>query len=353
MENKIETLEEIAITQFGMPSEIHYGFGKEYLKSWSIKEALREIYQNFLDFGDYHENSFEHDEHSFVSLSNEWKPESLDFLRIGNSMKNNVNAIGKHGEGVKMAFLILHRMGYESKIITPKFIVYPEFYTDKEIGECFALVYREHNIPEQAFTVEFQCLTSEYKSFKDNLILKSDVIFTDNNYGEIVSKPQGNIYSGGLFVCHHENISRSYNISPAHLPLDRDRQVPQSFDVSWATSKINDKYGKWTTKDLSFSDTAYLTKVPDDIKKEFKPKMVGNDIQFIVKVDGKDKVIHNNNLKEALKADSFFAAIIKKFKMFIAKQLGLYDLLVEFKSKHVHNADAIADFEVILERVKK
>ena len=32
---------------------INYGFGKEYLPNWGIKEALREVYQNYLDYGDY------------------------------------------------------------------------------------------------------------------------------------------------------------------------------------------------------------------------------------------------------------------------------------------------------------
>ena len=348
------TQEEITIKQFGAPSKIHYGFGKEYLKTWGLKEALREIYQNFLDYGDYSEISSEDEEYSYVSIVNDWKPDSLDFLRVGNSKKNNVNAIGKHGEGLKMAFLILLRLGYESKIMTTKFIVYPQFYSDKEIGECFCLVYREHNIPNQEFTVEFQCLTSEYKSFKENLILKSDVIFDDNYYGEIVSKLQGNIYSGGLFVCHLDNISKAYNISPAQLPLDRDRQVPQSFDVSWAASKINSAYGKWTTKDLHHSDTQYLDKVPEEVVKQFKPKMVGNDIQFVYKgEDGKDRIVNNSNIKSALQNDSFFTGAIKKLKMFIATKLGLYDLLIEFKGKHVRGAEAIADFDVILQRVTK
>lgn len=337
-----------------MENKIHYGFGKEYLKSWGIKEALREIYQNFLDYGDYDEVAYEEDGYTFVSISNSWEPTSLDFLRIGNSKKHSDNAIGKHGEGVKMAFLILLRNGYMSKILTPKFIIYPEWYSDKEIGECFSLVYEEHNNASQLFTIEFNCLTTEYESFKNNLILHSDVIFNDNVYGEIVNKEKGNIYSGRLFVCNINNISKSYNINPSHLPLDRDRQVPQSFDVSWATSKINDKYGKWGVGDLSYSDTMYVDKVPDEIKKQFKPKMVGNDIQFIIKDEnGKDKIVNNSYVREILKKDSFFANVIKKLKMFIAKQLGLYDLLIEFKKKHVHGSDAIADFEVILERVAK
>ena len=336
-----------------MENKIHYGFGKEYLKSWGIKEALREIYQNFLDYGAYDEISFDTEDKCYVSLTNKWTPDSLDFLRIGNTLKGNINAIGKHGEGLKMAFLILLREGLESKIITPKFTVYPEFYVDKEIGECFSLVYVENKIQLDEFTVEFSCSHEDYKSFKDNLILKSDVIFTDNYYGEIVNKKNGNIYSGGLYVCHVENVSRAYNINPNHLPLDRDRQVPQSFDVSWATSKILNAHGKWTTKDISMSDVLYVDKVPQEIKKDFKPKMVGNQIQFTHKVNGKDVVVSNSNVVDALRKDSFFEAAIRKLKMFIAKQLGLYDLLVEFKAKHVHSAEATIDFEIILERVSK
>lgn len=336
---------------------IHYGFGKEYLKTWGVQEALREIYQNFLDYGPYDEFSDEPEESDlcYVSISNNWKPENLEFLRIGNSRKGSgVNNIGKHGEGLKMAFLILLREGHISVIYTPKYYVYPMFYFDKEIGECFSLVYKEHNIEDHAFKIMFQIPTSEYKTFKNNLILKSDIIFSDNHWGDIVSKTKGNIYSGGLFVCNKNNISKAYNIKPEHLPLDRDRQVPQSFDLSYAASKINDKYGKWETKDLTCSDTAYLDNIPQEMKKQFRPKLVGNDIQFIHKNEqGKDVVVSNSNLKQALINDSFFFKIISKIKMFLAKKLGLYDLLVEFKEKHVHNAEAIADFEVILERVTK
>ena len=33
---------------------IYYGIGLEYLSNWTINHALREIYQNFLDYGDYY-----------------------------------------------------------------------------------------------------------------------------------------------------------------------------------------------------------------------------------------------------------------------------------------------------------
>lgn len=109
-----------------------------------------------------------------------------------------------------------------------------------------------------------------------------------------------------------------------------------------------------TTSDLSFSDTLYIDRVPEDIKSSFKPRLVGNNIEFTYKNDKKvDQVVKNSNIADALKNDSFFAAAIKKLKRFVAKQLGLYELLVEFKQKHVHTSEALQDFDLILSRVKK
>lgn len=337
-------------------NKIFYGFGRDYLKNWGINEALREIYQNFLDYGEYNEENYHGQGESdsdimYVDISNGWVPDSLDFLRIGNSNKS-VDCIGKHGEGLKLAFLILLREGFHSEIITPRFRVKPSFYTDKEIGECFCFEYEEHGMQDQAYRIKFTCDAGKFNAFKNNMIMDGDVLFDDNYYGSVVNKPAGNIYSGRLFVCHQENVSKAYDIKPRHLPLDRDRQVPKSLDVSWSTSKINSAYGKWSAKDMSCSDTAFIDEVPEEIKKDFEPKIVGNTVQFVTKNEkGEDQVVTNSNLNEVLKRDSFFAATIKRFKKYLAKKLGLYELLLEFKKKHVHSADAIADFDVILERI--
>ena len=32
---------------------INYGIGRKYLSHWGINEALREIMQNFMDYGEY------------------------------------------------------------------------------------------------------------------------------------------------------------------------------------------------------------------------------------------------------------------------------------------------------------
>ncbi len=333
-------------------NKIYYGFGEEYLKNWGLNEALREVYQNFLDYGKYDETYITHGNNIKVTLSNDWIPKGLDFLRIGNSKKDNIDAIGKHGEGLKMAFLIFLRMAISSKIITQKHEIIPNFYIDTEIGECFCLEYKEHNLEVNRFSIEFECPEKDYFDFVNNIIKKEDIIFTDNYWGDIVNKDKGNIYSGGLFIINLENISKAYNIKPKHMPLDRDRSVPRAFDVSYTSSKINEAYGKWNSKDLHYSDTVYIDKVPEEVKREFKPIFVGNSIEFVSKNDkGKNVILKNDNIKSILKKDSFFTSIIKSMKLYIAKKLGLYDMLLEFKQKHIHEYDAIMDFDLILERV--
>lgn len=333
---------------------IHYGFGKTYLPDWGLKEALREIYQNFLDYGQYDEIVVDNGDKVNVTVSNNWEPESLDFLRIGNSKKHNERAIGKHGEGLKMAFLILYREGLSSEIITPLQKVTPSFYNDKEIGECFCLLYSENKELKSGFEINFDCPKELFYEFSDNLIRPEDVVFDDRYWGQIVDKAQGNIYSGGLFVTHAKNISKAYNVNPRFLPLDRDRSVPRSFDLNYATSKINEAQGKIEVDDLSMSDTSYINRIPESITERVEPVLVGNSIEFKhTDLDGNDKVITNSSVKEALINDGIFATAIKKLKLFIAKQLGLYDMLIEFRDKHIHDTEALLDFDLILERVEE
>lgn len=333
---------------------IHYGMGSEYLKDWGNKEALREIYQNFLDEGSYTENIEENGDNVKVTIMNDWAPKSLDFLRIGNSNKRSKDAIGKHGEGLKMAFMVFLRNGIQCELVTGKHVVRPGWYEDEDIGKCYCLEYETNDGQDHQFTIEFTMNKEEFMSFHRDIIRDEDIEFSDNHYGDIVNKEVGKIYCGRLFVAKIPRISKSYNINPSELPLDRDRRVPKSFEVNWATSKINEAHGKFTAEDLSHSDTMYVDKVPEDIKKQIKPVMVGNSVEFKFKTkDGETKMLQNDRVKEILKKDSLFAKIIKKMKVAVMKKLGLYDLLIEFRDKHVHSQEALNDFNMILEKVSK
>lgn len=337
-----------------MESIIHYGFGTDYLKDWGLKEALREIYQNFLDHGKYKENVRKIKDSNLVrvSLSNDFMPENLDFLRIGNSQKKE-GAIGKHGEGVKMAFMILQRHNLRSGIITYQQAVNPDVYVDQEIGECFCFKYRSIIPKSDRFIVWFEINKDIFKQFKEDIITEEDIEFTAHHYGSILEKPAGAVYSGGLFVAHLKGLQHSYDINPEYLPLDRDRSVPRAFDVNWTAGRILDAWDKFKFVDDTYDDTQYITRVPDHFKKEVKPVIVGSSVEFVRKDEtGEEVLVKNETVKQLLKTDSLFEKAIKKLKQFVAKKLGLYDLLLEFREKHVRTHEARIDFDLILEQVE-
>ena len=331
---------------------ISYGIGTEYLSSWGIKQALREIYQNYLDYGDFSEIVTEDENKVFVNISNNYIPENLEFLKIGKSVKHNENAIGKHGEGLKMAFLIFHREGLNIKIQTNQYTITPKFKESPQIGKCLHIQYRKRSKEGEHFTTSFECDKEIFEDFRKGIISKEDYTFTNSYHGSIVDRPAGEIYSGKLFVCKLENFSKSYDIPPSLLPLDRDREVPRAFDVNYHSSRINENQKEWTAKDLTYSDTSYIQSIPKKIKEQITPKLVGNSIEYTTEVEGETKVITNDSVKEALSKDSFFVNIIKKLKMAIAKKLGIYDLLLEFQKKHYLTGDAKIDLELIIEKAK-
>lgn len=334
-----------------MKNTIQYGIGPEYLPKWGLKEALREIFQNFIDYdGEYEIETEPCDpgENGLlaVSISNSYIPDKLEFLRIGNSTKSG-NSIGKHGEGLKMALLIFARNNYNITINTDKYCISPRFIDNPEIGKLFVIDYEEMDWDYKDFKINFYCDQDIYNEFVDDIILPKDIIFT-NKIGSIVNREKGNIYSGGLFVSNLRNLSKAYDISPMWLPLDRDRATPSSFDVHYYASKIQDNYGEFTLEDLQFSDLAYISKIPLAIKEQITPIIVGKDIEFMAN----DEVIKNSSVSEHLKNDGFFKETIDKLKISLLKGLGLYDMLVEFQSKHVHGKEAIDDFKFILDHVK-
>ena len=112
---------------------ISYGITRDYLSHWGVNEALREIMQNFLDYGDYKV----HFDRDTVTLSSNYVPDDLTFLGLGKSVKKE-GSRGKYGEGLKMALFIFCRedkgiqIQLEDKYISPCFI-------KSSIGEVFAL----------------------------------------------------------------------------------------------------------------------------------------------------------------------------------------------------------------------
>ena len=337
---------------------IQYGIGEEYLKDWSIKDALREIYQNFIDYGEYTQVIYPHQGNQVrVIVSNKYLPESFEFLRIGNSVKHNGNAIGKHGEGLKMAYLIMLRNKLQMTITTGNQLIHAQWHKQPEIGKTLALGIKTINKEFDGFEVMFTCDKDIFENFNNNIITDFDILFSDPYHGDIVNKPKGNLYSGRLFICNLKNLSKSYDIKPEHLHLDRDRKIPGGFETSYHTSKINEAEGKFNFVDTNFNDTQYITTIPDSLLSTVKAKEIAGKVEFIAKVinpitnEQEEMIITNDSIKTTLRNHSFFDKAVKGIKNFIASKLGIKDLLIAFRRKHCNSVEAKADFDLLLEKL--
>lgn len=346
--------------------KISYGFGKEYLPKWGIKEALREVMQNYIDYKNYRVIVNDGINNNVnVIIENDYIPDELEFLRIGNSKKDNVEAIGQYGEGLKMAFLIFLRESLDFTIVTNKYMLDPYWEEDNIIGKTLAIRYVLHNCTEdkiiKCFTTEFTCPKDIWEDFYNNIIKEDDIVYEDDYHGAIVNKPQGNIYSGGLFVCKYPNLARAYDIKPSQLRLNRDRNLPEHWDISYHTSKLNEKYDNYKHTDLSYADHSYINDISYDRAKEYKPIVIASKIEFIhtkskdlVKNDEFKSALKSKLIDEVEKVKTVSRKDIVKSKQDKAKRKSSLSLLKAFIKTYnkVLSIEAKEDLKIILNKLK-
>jgi len=307
---------------------IHYGISTDYLQNWGLKEALREVYQNFMDYGEFIENKLHLTDNVIeVSIRNEYSPKTLEFLRIGTSQKENKEAVGKHGEGLKMAALIFLREDLPFQIITNNQTFKPVTHTGM-IGDTLALQVEQHTLNDfTGFSIVFAIDKDIFEEFRDNIIEEDDIIFKDPYHGAIVEKDVGNIYVGGLFVCNLDNFSKAYNFSPTVIPLDRDRAVPREFDVNYHSSKVNEAEGKWKTENTTYDDMKFVAAVPQDVLKQYKPIEVAGQIEYVSKKGEEQVLLKNESIKAALNETPLFKRFLRFFTRNKTKGMNAHERL--------------------------
>lgn len=303
-----------------------------------------------MDYGQYEVKEDEFSELNIhVSISNSYCPDNLEFLSIGNSDKNNKR--GKYGEGLKMAILIFKRQEHYISINTNGKSFKPDIHNSL-LGDTLKLNIDESPVTN-GFVINFILPIEIYNNFKINHLIKdSDILFDDEYYGRIVNKEIGRIYCSGLFVCKVDNISNSYDINHKHLPLTRDRNLPRTFNLNWAMSKINEKHNEIKIEDLSYSDTLYVDNIPEKELNKIELNIVGNSIEPTYKNKEKTQIIKNQNVRKFILTHNLFKNIKEKLKKVIISKLGLTEMLLQFKENHIHDQKAIEDFDLILEIVK-
>lgn len=228
---------------------IELSIGKNYVTNWGLWEAIREIIQNGQD-SEKEGNllSIRYDSlKQILTITNEGAELDIQSLVLGNSIKSSPEAIGKYGEGYKLALVVLLRLGKDITITSDDEIWKPSFKESETFSTEVLTI--EINSNEKTNKVEFKInnISNEEYQF---LCIRSLRLLKETkprkklkeiecDYGKIILNDdlKGNFYVEGLFVQNDENFKYSYNFNVNEVDLDRDRKAINYYDLCALTTK--------------------------------------------------------------------------------------------------------------------
>lgn len=224
--------------------KIPYQVTADYVRSWTVGNALRELVANGLDGEITEGGKFEtkHDpKREILYLINRNTKVGAKALYYGGSSKSGDDRlIGQEGEGLKNAMLVLSRAGIKVVIRNADEIWQPSIEPDKLGFNVLTLNIKKGNPAHADFKVEIHGVNSEaWHDLQDMfLALRKPAKIEKTNSGEVIRDPEyvGKIFVKGVYCTHRPNYSTGYNFF--HLDIGRDRRIPSGWDMDYAISRI-------------------------------------------------------------------------------------------------------------------
>lgn len=234
-------------------SKVELTISPDYVPSWTIVDAIRELFQNAIDQETQcpgNNIDWNYDSHAEkLTISNKTSVLTMNTLLLGQTSKaNDSSTIGQFGEGYKIATLVLLR---NDKQITfynygAREIWRPRFVNSRKFGTKVLTFFIEkvsvwNHVPDADLTIEIAGITpDEYYNeiVPSNLMLRADYDVVESTcYGDVLDLP-GKVFVNGLYVCDYEPYTYGYNFKPEYIKLDRDRKMVSDFDLRWMASKM-------------------------------------------------------------------------------------------------------------------
>ena len=241
------------------------GMSINYCPTWGVVESVREFFQNAHDeeiVNPQNKMYFGYDKDSkTLRIGNKNGRLTTNTLLLGQSSKrDNSETIGQHGEGYKVATVVLLRNGKGVKVYNR---------ADKEVWTAKTIKSRRYQADVVVFDIE---KVSIFKSIPDhdlifeisgidedeyNAIVDSNLFLQDLREGEdyITSNPgyplttrmckvltgekhAGKLFVGGLYVTTSKYAKYGYDFAPGLVKLDRDRGFIDGLDLQFLTAKV-------------------------------------------------------------------------------------------------------------------
>jgi len=210
---------------------IIYPISINYRSHWNEWSAIRELVQNALDSDKQTTRIYKQDGN--LIIEDKGKGLQVKHLLLGISEKEDTeNARGQFGEGLKIALIVLKRLGYDVEIISNNLHCTIDT-VDIEGEKCLKINYEHNGLTFNGTKV----IIHNYKgsTYEDKFIMNGNktILFHDNFWGDIIEKPNSNndgeLYVKDIYVCKLKNSEFSYNLN--RIELEESRNIPNEYTV--------------------------------------------------------------------------------------------------------------------------
>lgn len=340
----------------------------DYVPEWGVVEAIREYFQNAIDEetrDSSNKMTFDYDaSKQTIRIGNKHSDLGIQSLLFGSTTKrNDSNMIGNHGEGYKIATVVLLREGYKVTFYNycHKEIWRPKLVQSRRYGGLQIPTFFVEDIPvwkeptEHALSIEIEGITPEdYEAIVEaNLHLQNVGDVPETRYGALLKdeKYRGKVFVGGLYICTDARLEVGVNFKPRTVRIERDRNLVSSFDVQWYVGQIiaqlKDK--ELTKNSIGHYYGAYLpsyaitTELADELATE-----------FINEYGAKAVPISDQNDLDAMKKRGYKPVIVPAVKKDAILESTVYTDIKEVLAKEKEKAKPLYDrFCAFAEAIEK
>ncbi len=256
--------------------KVYLTLSQDYVQDWGFWEAIRELLQNMIDCDNHKFDEYNSQGDRWVSIKTFDGVIPRDTLLLGNSGKrDDETKVGMYGEGYKLAFLVLTRMGYQVRIKNgfDKWIVtfekHPQLHTECLCVEIVEGFYNIEDTDSNTVDITVQGLSQEDSQVMNHNYLEDVIAQTHsedllvNHKGcqvfrydtDICEEDRGGlcdtgnpkkVFVNGLFVCDlPDDYVFSYNLTPDKINLDRDRKSVDTWDLQREVAKLLEDSGSF------------------------------------------------------------------------------------------------------------
>lgn len=351
------------------------GMSINYCPTWGVVESVREFFQNAHDeeiVNPENKMYFGYDKESkTLCIGNKNGRLTTNTLLLGQSSKrDNSETIGQHGEGYKVATVVLLRNGKGVKVYNR---------ADKEVWTAKTIKSRRYQADVVVFDIE---KVSIFKSVPDhdlifeisgidedeyNAIVDSNLFLQDLREGEdyITSNPgypltthmckvltgekhAGKLFVGGLYVTTSKYAKYGYDFAPGLVKLDRDRGFIDGIDLQFLTAKVISATGdtELINEAKNFWDGSYFKYYLSNYKSVFDnssyAEMFDKSYQEFLDENGEDAIpVQTTDDFNRLSRNGFNPVLVEEKDFFFYSGSSMYNPAPDIEDEH--DAGELAD----------